>query len=186
MILRGAFLARAADLEWFLGAGANHVFPEYWAEFVGAIPEAERTDLVAAYHRRIHGSQPEARFVAARNWSLWGARVTTWLLPAPAAVEEDREKILSEAAIETHYASHRYFIDENQILRDIARLPDVPVRIIHGRRDLTCPLESSWALHRSIPGSRLHVVEQGGHLAGEPVMTDALIAATDEMAGRLA
>jgi proline iminopeptidase len=185
MILRGAFLARARDLHWFLNSGASHVFPDYWAEFVAPIPAAERGDLVAAYHRRIHGTDPEQRLAAARNWSLWGARVTTYLLPPAAPVEEDREKILCEATVETHYARHGYFIEENQILRDIGRLPRVPVRLIHGRRDLTCTLEASWALHRAIPESRLTVVEQGGHLAGEPVMTDALIAATDELAGRL-
>lgn len=185
MILRGAFLARARDLSWFLGDGASRVFPEYWTEFVDAIPEAERGDLVTAYHRRIHGSDPGMRLEAARHWSRWGARVTTYLVQPPVAEAEDPEKILSEAAIETHYALNRYFIEENQILRDAARLPRVPVRIIHGRRDLTCTLESSWALHRAIPGSVLNIVEQGGHLAGEPVMTDALVQATDGIADAL-
>jgi proline iminopeptidase len=87
-----------------------------------------------------------------------------------------------EAAIETHYAVNRYFIEENRILRDAGRLPQVPIRIIHGRRDLTCVLESSWALYRAVPGSVLNIVEQGGHLAGEPVMIDALVRATDEIA----
>jgi proline iminopeptidase len=185
MILRGAFLARARDLAWFLGDGANRVFPEYWAVFLDAIPEAERGDLVTAYHRRIHGPDPEMRLEAARQWSRWGARVTTYLLPPPVAEAEDPEKILGEAAIETHYALNRYFIEENQILREAGRLPRVPVRIIHGRRDLTCTLESSWVLHRAIPGSVLNIVEQGGHLAGEPVMTDALVQATDGIADAL-
>lgn len=186
MVLRGTFLARAADLEWFINAGANRVFPEHWAEFVEHIPPAERSELVSAYHRRIHEGDPAQRLAAARSWALWGARVTTYLLPAVnPPVEEDSQKILAEAAIETHYALNRYFIGEDQILRDIGRLPCVPVRLIHGRRDLTCTLESSWALKRAIPGARLNIVEQGGHLAGEPVMVDALIGATDELAEEL-
>jgi proline iminopeptidase len=185
MILRGVFLARTRDLAWFLVDGANRLFPDCWAEFLDAIPEAERGDLVSAYHRRIHGPDPVMRLEAARRWSLWGARVTTYLLPPSVADVDDPEKILSEALIESHYALNRYFIEEDQILRSIGRLPRVPVRIIHGRRDLTCTLESSWALHRAIPGSVLDVVEQGGHLASEPVMTDALVQATDGIADAL-
>jgi proline iminopeptidase len=185
MILRGVFLARSRDLAWFLGDGANRMFPDAWAAFVSAIPESERADLVSAYHRRIHGPDPGLRLEAARQWSRWGARVTTYLLPPSAAEAEDPEKILSEARIETHYALNRYFISEDQILREAGRLPPVPIRIIHGRRDLTCTLESSWALHRAIPESVLNIVEQGGHLAGEPVMTDALVQATDGMAESL-
>jgi proline iminopeptidase len=188
MVLRGTFLARTCDLDWFMGAGtgAGRIFPEYWAEFVSHIPAAERGDLVAAYHRRIHGGDTGGRVRAARNWSLWGTRVTTWMLPAAEPVAEDVEKILCEAAIETHYAFHRYFIEEDQVLRNAGLLPRVPISIIHGRRDLTCTLDASWSLHRALPGSTLNIVEQGGHLAGEPVMTDALIGATDGMAERLA
>jgi len=185
MILRGVFLARVRDLEWFVDSGANRIFPEYWAEFVGAIPEAERADVVSAYHRRIHGTNPGERLAAARSWSLWGARVTTYLLASGTAGGEDNEKIVCEAAIETHYALNRYFIEENQVLREIGRLPRIPIRLIHGRRDLTCTLESSWMLNRMIPGSELSIVEQGGHLAGEPVMIDALVGATDEIAEEL-
>lgn len=186
LVLRGTFLARAADLSWFLGAGANQVFPDAWAEFTDYIPGAERGDLVAAYHRRIHGPERGVRLEAARRWSAWGTRVTTWMLPQPVVgVPESEERMLCEAAIETHYAQHRYFIAEGQLLRDHARIPRVPVRIIHGRRDLTCTLESSWLLHRALPGSTLQIVEQAGHLAGEPAMTDALLAATDEFAGLL-
>lgn len=185
MILRGVFLARTRDLAWFLGDGANRLFPDCWAEFVSCIPDGERGDLVSAYHRRIHGRDPAVRVQAARHWSNWGARVTTYLLPLSVAEVEDPEKILSEAGIETHYALSRYFIEEDQILRNIGRLPRVPARIIHGRRDLTCTLESSWALHQAIPGSLLNIVEQGGHLAGEPAMIDALVQATDAMADAL-
>ena len=87
--------------------------------------------------------------------------------------------------VETHYARHLYFLEENQILANVKQLPDVPVTIIHGRRDLTCALESSWSLHKVLPKSELVIVRDGGHLAGEPPMIDALIRATDQMAERL-
>lgn len=185
MILRGVFLARQSDLDWFLRAGANRIFPEYWDEFVGTVPEMERGELVAAFHRRLHGNDVAGRTVVARAWSRWASCVTTYLLPQAEEADEDIEKIVCEASIETHYAYHRYFIQEDQILKESERLPRVPVKIIHGRRDLTCTPDASWALHRAIPGSELNVVAEGGHLAGEPAMTDALVSATDEMAKRL-
>ena len=93
---------------------------------------------------------------------------------------------INEVKIETHYAKNTYFIEENQILLDIARVPDVPIYIIHGRKDLTCTLESSWELHQALPSSELKIVRDGGHLAGETPMVDALITASDHMAELLA
>ena len=186
LILRGVFLARRADLDWFARDGASRIFPDHWAEFVRSVPEAERLDLVAALHGRVHGSNPEVKRQAASAWSTWATRVTTYLLPQADVVEEDADRIMDQVAIETHYAYHRYFITENQIIANAAGLPDVPTRIIHGRRDLTCTLDASWALHNAVPRSELVIVNEGGHLAGEPVMTDALVAATDSMAARLA
>ena len=186
LILRGVFLARQSDLDWFARDGANRIFPDHWAEFVRAVPETERGDLVAALHARVHGPDPEAKQKAARAWSNWATRVTTWLFPQAGAEQEDPGRMLDQAAIETHYAQHRYFIAENQILANVDRLPDVPTRIIHGRRDLTCTLEASWTLHRALPRSELVIVNESGHLASEPAIMDALITATDELASRIA
>ncbi len=186
MILRGTFLARKQDLEWFSKEGANRIFPDYWQEFIETIPAAERDDLLAAVHSRISGDDEDEKIKAARAWSQWASRVVTYTLPEKEdSEEEDIGKILSEVSIETHYAVNRYFIEENQILRDIDKLPAVPTTIIHGRRDLTCTLQSSWALHQAIAHSELHIVADAGHLSGEPAMIDALITATDNMAKTL-
>lgn len=185
MVLRGVFLARQKDLDWFGRQGASMIFPDYWQEFTEAIPEPERDDLISAYHARVHGADRKARETAALAWSKWAGRIVTYLLPGAEYTPDDVDKTVREALIETHYAKHRYFIDENRILEDTPRLPAVPVRIIHGRRDLTCTLDASWSLHRALPGSDLVIVREGGHLAGEPVMVDALVTATDEMAERL-
>ncbi len=94
----------------------------------------------------------------------------------------DIEQTIHEVMIETHYAKNAYFIKENQILDEIRKVPEVPAIIIHGRRDLTCTLDASWKLHQTLPGSELVIVREGGHLAGEAPMVDALITATDKMA----
>ena len=138
-----------------------------------------------AYYRRVHGDDRELSLKAAQAWSRWAGTIVTYLLPEASLEPVVEEKVLHEVLIETHYARNRYFIDDNQILDNVDKLPAVPIDIIHGRRDLTCTLSASWALHKALPGSRLHIVREGGHLASETVMTDALVTATDEMALKL-
>ena len=187
MVLRGTFLARAVDLRWFFGAeGVARVLPEAWEAFCGAIPAAERGDPVRAYHRRVHGDDPVVALDWARAWSAWTDRVVTWnLTPAPQGqeTEQDPQRQLAKVRIETHYALHRYFIAEHPILERVDTLPDVPISIVHGRRDLTCALEASWTLHRAVPGSRLVVVPDAGHIASDPAMIDALVGETDRLSG---
>ena len=185
MVLRGTFLARQKDLDWFGRKGASMIFPDYWQDFTGIIPDPERGDLISAYYARVHGADREAREAAAMAWSKWAGRLVTYLLPGADYTPGDVGKTVREVLIETHYAMHRYFIDENRILDNAALLPPVPIRIVHGRRDLTCTLDASWSLHRALPDSELVIVKEGGHLAGEPVMVDALVTATDDMAKRL-
>lgn len=184
MILRGTFLARQQDLDWFFGSGVDRIFPDYRESLRSRFPVEERGDLIAACYRRMQSDDAELRWQTAQAWSAWTGGIVTYLLAegeAKPPTPEDRQRTINEVAIETHYAYHRYFIDENQILDRIARLPPVPMTIVHGRRDLTCPLESSWALHRALPKSKLVVVREAGHLASEPAMVDALVTVTDEM-----
>jgi proline iminopeptidase len=191
MVMRGAFLARQRDLDWFYrDGGANRIFPDAWDRFVAPIPAAEHVDLVGAYHRRLHNSAAVGELRAlASLWSAWAGRIVTSSLPsasdqgqAPAA----SDATLSEARIETHYAFHRYFLAPDQLLRDANRLPEVPTVLVHGRRDLTCALEASWALHKALPNSQLVRLEQSGHLANESGMIDALVNATEAIADHYA
>lgn len=186
IIVRGSFLARSSDLEWFISGGASRIFPDYWDEFVSHIPEGERDDLVKAYYLRAHSGDKDIAMAAAKRWSDWAGRVVTWLLSASGSGSPgDSQRMLNEVLIETHYASNRYFLDDNQLLRDANKIPAVPVTVIHGRRDLTCTLEASWQLHRALPESQLIILRESGHLAGDSGMIDALVRATDEMASQL-
>ncbi len=184
MILRGCFLARRRDLDWFTGTGAINVFPDYWQEFCDSFTVEDRSDLVAACHRAVLSQDATTRLTAAKAWADWAGRVVTYTLPEEECGDaiEDEGRMVRETALEMHYAVNRYFIAENQILDNIERLPAVPVMIIHGRRDMTCPLESSWLLHRALGQSSLKILRDSGHLSGEPAMIDALVSATDEMA----
>ena len=180
MVLRGAFLARHSDLDWFVRSGLNRVFPDYWQELTGIIPVAERDDLITAYYRRVIEGDRATREKYAKAWSLWSGRVVTYTLE-DATEEEDINTIIKRVSIELHYARNRYFITENQILANIINIPEVPIIIVHGRRDLTCTLEASWSLHQALPTSDFIIIKDAGHLAGEPPMIDALVSATDRI-----
>jgi len=183
MILRGCFLARHRDLEWFMGAGgARQFFPEHWLRFIEAVPEAGNGAVIDVCHRLITDEDPVIREHIARAWANWANCVVCFSLDSgPAEEAGDTQELISTTAIEIHYAAHRYFVAENQILDEIEKLPRVPVTLVHGRRDLTCVPESSWSLHRAIPGSRLHLLQRSGHLASEAATVDALVQASDEM-----
>ncbi len=186
LILRGIFLCREREIHWFYQEGAGRIFPDYWQDFLAPIPEAERGDLVAAYHRRLTGDNELARLAAAKAWSIWEGRSAS-LLPSESIVSHlgSPHTALSMARIECHYFVNRAFMEPNQLLREMPRIAHIPGLIVHGRYDLICPLESAWELHRAWPGSELQVVPDAGHAASEPGICAALVEATDRFAARL-
>ncbi len=186
LVLRGIFLCRPQEIQWFYQQGASRVFPDYWADFLAPIPEAERRDLLGAYHRVLTGSDEVARLAAAKAWSVWEGRTAT-LLPNPAVVEHfgGAHLALGLARIECHYFMHQAFLRPDQLLQEAGRLSGIPGVIVHGRYDLICPLENAWELHRAWPGSELQIVPDAGHSAAEPGTRAALVAATDRLAREL-
>lgn len=185
LILRGIFLCRPQDIHWIYQEGASRLFPDAWEQFVEPIPEAERTDMVPAFYRRLTGDDEVERLRAARAWSVWeGATIT--LEPDPAMVDHFAEahRALSIARIECHYFIHHSFLEPNQLLRDAHRLKDIPGVIVHGRYDVICPLDNAWALHQVWPGAALRIVPTAGHAASEPGIVHELVAATRAMAER--
>ena len=186
LILRGIFLCRPQEIEWFYQQGASRLFPDYWQDFIAAIPEGERGQLVQAYYRRLAGDDELARMAAAKAWSLWEGRTAT--LVGNNAVEEHFANpyvALALAHIECHYFSHNSFLEDNQLLRDAGKLANIPGMIVHGRYDVICPLENAWELHRAWPGSTLQITPDAGHSAAEPGNMSALLDATDAMLDRL-
>jgi len=186
LVLRGIFLCRPRDVQWFYQSGAGRLFPEAWSAYLEVIPEAERGDLVAAYHRRLTDPDPAVRARAARAWSVWEGS-TSCLHPNPAVLAHfaDPAVALSLARIECHYFRNDSFLEPDQLLRDAGRLAGIPGTIVHGRYDVVCPVEQAVALHRAWPEAELHVVPDAGHSAAEPGITRRLVAATDALATRL-
>ena len=187
LILRGIFLCRPRDIHWFYQEGASFLLPDYWSDYLEIIPELERDDLMGAYYRRLTGDDELAMMAAARAWSLWEGRAST-LLPKAEVVEHfaNPQTALSLARIECHYFMNNSFLEDNQLLQHAARLRDIPGVIVHGRYDVVCPLEQAWALHRVWPQAQLMVIPDAGHSATEPGIVEALLAATNRFAARLA
>ncbi len=186
LVLRGIFLHRKREVDWLNQRGASELFPDAWEAYLEAIPEAERGDLLGAYHARLNDPDPTVRLAAAKAWSRWEAS-TVKLYTDPAHIEQATadEAALAIARIETHYFVNRgFFADEDQLLREVGRIRHIPAVIVHGRYDVVCPLTSAWELHRAWPEADFVLVPDAGHSASEPGISRALVAATDRFAAR--
>ncbi len=184
LVLRGIFLLRKKEIDWFYQEGASILFPDAWEPYLAHIPEAERGDLVAAYHKRLTSDDPVVRLAAAKIWSGWEG-ATSKLLPDAsfAGHYEEDEFALAFARIEAHYFANRGFLEEEgQLLRDAGKIRHIPGVIVQGRYDVVCPIESAWALHRAWPEADFVISPDAGHSAWEPPNTRALVAATDKFA----
>ena len=186
LVLRGIFLCRQQEIDWFYQDGANWVFPDHWQDYLAPIPEAERSDLLHAYHRRLTGEDEAVKVAAAKAWSIWEGRCAT-LLPDDGirSAFADGHLALSLARIECHYFVNQSFLEPDQLLRDAHRLHGIPGVIIHGRYDLICPLRSAMELHQAWPEADFQVIGDAGHAAFEPGIARALVAATDRFAAEL-
>ncbi|MGK0440877.1 MAG: proline iminopeptidase [Pseudohongiellaceae bacterium] len=186
LVLRGIFLCRPKDLQWFYQYGAHHVFPDYWKDYIKLVADDKREDFISAYYDLLTGSNEIKRMEAAKAWSVWEGRCST-LRPNHDLAESfgKPHKALAMARIEAHYFVNGAFISDNQILDNANKLEGIPGIMVHGRYDMVCPLDNATALYDVWDGGELHIVRDAGHAASEPSIADALVRATEDMAKRL-
>ncbi|MDQ7074531.1 MAG: prolyl aminopeptidase [Gammaproteobacteria bacterium] len=186
LILRGIFLCRQKDIHWFYQEGASRVFPEFWRDFIAPIPVEERGDLLAAYHKRLFSKDEVARMAAAKAWSVWEG-CSSNLRPNPAVVQHFSNPYvaLSLARIECDYFMNDCYLKPNQLVKNAAKLKGIPGVIVHGRYDMVCPVDQAIELHQAWPEAELNIIADAGHSALETGIVDALVRATNQMAGRL-
>jgi proline iminopeptidase len=187
LVLRGIFLLRKRELDWFYerGLGASAMYPDLFEEYVAPIPPAERGELVRAFYRRLTGSDRAAALAAARAWAIYEGS-TSFLVMDPDNVRKwgEEEFALAVARIECHYFVNGGFLKrESQLLDDAHRIRHIPAVIVQGRHDVVCPMMTAWDLHRAWPEADFRVVGDAGHSALEPGITDELVRATDRFAG---
>lgn len=177
-ILRGIFLGRQEELDWLYKNGARKIFPDHWEEFEGHIPEAERGDLVKAYYDRLNGPDELARMSAAKCWSAWEGQCSRLRPSAETMAKMTKpHNALAISRIETHFFMNKCFIEDNQILKNMKLIADLPAIIVHGRYDMVCPLVNAAELHQHWPNAELQIIREAGHSASEPGNIDALIRA---------
>ncbi len=186
LILRGIFLCRKREIDWFYQEGASRIFADAWQEFLRPIPQVERHDMVSAYYKRLTGDDELARLAAAKAWSIWEGRTAT-LKQSKTVLDHfgSTHTALSLARIECHYFINNSFLEDNQLLRDAHKLKDIPGVIVQGRYDVVCPMESAWELHKAWPEAEFTIVADAGHAASEPGIVHALVKATRSMSYEL-
>jgi len=181
LILRGIFLVRQSEIDWFYQRGASALYPDAWEKYLEPIPEEERGDLLRAFHRRLTHDDPAMRMRAARAWSVWEGS-TSCLTPNRALIDKTAgdEFAIAFARIECHYFVNTAWIDEERdLVRNVAKIRSIPAVIVQGRYDVVCPMETAWALHRAWPEADLRVLDDAGHSATEPGNMHELVEATD-------
>lgn len=183
MVLRGIFLCRKKEIQWFYQEGASHIFPDVWEEYVRPIPIEERGDFVSAFYKRLTSPHRDVRIPAARAWSVWEG-ATSRLIPDRGMIESFGVDEFAEAfaRIECHYFINGIWMrHDNQILEDVHKIRHIPCEIVHGRYDVVCPVENAWDLHKAWPESRLHIIPDAGHSAKEGGILPKLIEAMERL-----
>lgn len=185
LVLRGIYTLTRAELNWYYQYGVSEMFPDKWERFCAPIPENERHEMMAAYRRRLTGTDREEQLRCAIAWSSWEGETIT-LMPNPDYANRfyEPEFALAFARIENHYFVHAGWLEEGQLLRDAYKLANIPGVIVHGRYDMPCPAKYAWALHKAWPKADFHLIEGAGHAYLEPGILDQLIRATDRFAGK--
>jgi proline iminopeptidase len=180
LVLRGIFLCRKSEIDWFL-YGMRAFAPEIWREFTDYLPAAERRDLLTNYYKRLIDPDPKVHMPAARKWSVYEGTCCT-LLPSPETVESFAQDTvaLGIARMEAHYFINDIFLPEDSLLKNVGKIRHIPAVIVQGRYDLVCPIETADELHRAWPEAEYTVVADAGHSAMEPGIRSALIEATDK------
>jgi proline iminopeptidase len=193
LTMRGIFLSRPAELQWFLG-DVQHFYPEVWQRLLDFLPAHEQTDVLKAYEKRIFSDDLPTSAAAAVEWNAFESAIMR-LKPAEAATSTSQAKVsektaedlkkesmtdVARARVQIHYIVHQCFIDGAAILAQAATLAHIPTVIVQGRYDMVCPPQTAWALSRAMPQAEFVIVQDAGHSAMEIGVTSALVAATEK------
>jgi proline iminopeptidase len=184
LVLRGIFTLRRQELLWFYQEGAHAIYPDAWEAFLAPIPEDERSDMIAAYYKRLTGKDKTVQLEAAKAWSLWEGG-TVSLFPSDERMQSFSSDAfaIAFARIECHFFVNGGFFDrDDQIIAHMDRIRHIPGVIVQGRYDVVTPMTTAWELHKTWPKSELKIIQDAGHAASEPGIVDALVRATNKFA----
>jgi len=191
LVLRGIFMLRRWELDWFYNGPAGIIRPDWWSVFMEPLGSQGRTlldvgtpgnDNIAAYHELLFNPDPAVHVPAGVAWTTWES-ATVRLVTDPKFLEEaqDPTHAVAFARIENHYFTNAGWFAPDQLLDDVGRIRHIPAVIVHGQYDVCCPVRNAYDLKAVWPEADLQVV-LAGHSAAEPEITSALIEATDRFA----
>ena len=181
LFLRGIFLLRKKEIDWFYQEGCSRIYPDAWQHFLAPIPEHERDDLLKAYYLRLTSDNAQIRTTAACAWSTWEGS-TSKLIQDKSVIDHYGNAVFAEAfaRIESHYFINKgFFENENQLIDNISIIRHIPAVIVQGRYDVVCPPESAWELSQAWPEAKLHIIQDAGHSMSEAGIRSKLIETTD-------
>ena len=182
LVLRGIFMIRKKEINWFYQDGTSNIYPDAWEHYLRPIPEDERHDLVAAYYKRLTSNDDSVRIEAAKAWSIWEAS-TSKLIQSEESIHafEDAKVAEAFARIECHYFTNRGFFDTDEwLLENVDKIRHIPTVIVQGRYDVVCPMISAWELHRAFPEADFEIVQDAGHSMTEKGIVVKLVEYTDK------
>ena len=182
LVLRGIFMIRKKEINWFYQEGTSNIYPDAWEHYLRPIPEDERHDLVAAYYKRLTSNDDSVRIEAAKAWSIWEAS-TSKLIQSEESIHafEDVKVAEAFARIECHYFTNRGFFDTDEwLLENVDKIRHIPTVIVQGRYDVVCPMISAWELHRAFPEADFEIVQDAGHSMTEKGIAAKLVEYTDK------
>ncbi len=183
LVLRGVFLATQAELDWFYGGGAGKFWPEQWAKFTSLLPEAEQSDPIGAYHKRLFSGDRATEILYARAWSHWENALAS-IHTNGSVGESPGEYARTFARLENHYFKNKGFLEfDGQILAQMDRITHIPGHIVQGRYDMICPPQAAWTLSQRWPGAELKMVRHAGHALSEPGISVELVRIMDRVGG---
>ncbi|CAM6083509.1 unnamed protein product [Calypogeia fissa] len=181
IVLRGIFLLRKKEIDWFYQSGTSSIFPDAWEPYRDFIPEKERGDFLTAYSKRLNSSDRAVQLAAAKAWTNW-EMATSYLVPNVESLRrgENDRFALAFARVENHYFMNKGFLpSDSYILDNISKIKHIPGVIVQGRYDVVCPMMSAWDLHKAWPEAKFQVVPTAGHSANEVGISAELVAATE-------
>lgn len=183
IVLRGVFLMTRSELDWFYGGGAGAFYPELWQRFLAPIPEAERGDLLAAYHRQLFSGVLAEETRAGRAWSGWENALAS-VHGDGSMMDGPAEYARAFARLENHYFVNAGFLQtDGWILQNVSAIAHIPTTIVQGRFDMICPPVSAHKLAKALPMARLQMIPFAGHALSEPGISEALVQAMNSLRG---
>jgi len=186
LILRGIFLLRKFEINWFYQEGCSYIYPDQWENYKKIIPQSERTNFIKAYYQRLTSKDNDIRFSAAKSWAKWEASTSKLIQDKKSLHHFDNiKKAEAFARIECHYfINNGFFEKDGWILDNVDKISSIPTVIVQGRYDVVCPIKSAWDLHKNLSNSKLFIIQEAGHSMLEKGIQKKLIELTDKFSNK--